>query len=350
MKERIGYIDSLKGLAILLMVMGHVISCQFPSWNVAERESPYITLLVWRLIYSFHMPLLMFCSGLVALHIKEYTWKTVGNMLWKRACTLLLPFFTVGAIRYWTVGGKFLDYWYLWILFQFIIVVIAIDGLCSKLPKNGRVVSSCVIIISAVLVHIVWKYFMNYEEMPFIDVWHWNLFPYFCMGVICARYDLCTKWFSREWVYTIALLVFGGLTYWITIVGNRIPKISLTGCLVPISAIVMLVYFFKNGKNETSVVEKWLQNHGRNSLEIYVIHFFFLFKMHRVGTFVIEQANTGSGTTIFFVQTMTSLIASIVIILFCYVVMSSIHKSSLLSVILLGRGKIQLPNTETKIS
>lgn len=54
MNARISYIDQLKGIAILLVVLGHVI-----GYNNCENS------FLWRFIYSFHMPLFMFISGYV---------------------------------------------------------------------------------------------------------------------------------------------------------------------------------------------------------------------------------------------------------------------------------------------
>ena len=55
-KQRIDYIDRMKGLAIFLVVMGHVSRMAF-----AQSDD-----VVYRVIGSFHMPLFMFLSGLVA--------------------------------------------------------------------------------------------------------------------------------------------------------------------------------------------------------------------------------------------------------------------------------------------
>lgn len=339
MEKRIEYIDSLKGLAILLVVMGHVIPHYFPVWrDVLYVDGNRVAMSVWLIIYSFHMPLFMFCSGLFALRIKEYTWKTVGSAMWKRACTLLLPFFVTGSIKYLTFGGEFLDYWFLWQLFLFMVVVVTIDGLCSLLPKYGKEISTGVIVLSALFVHVFWNGFMKYETMPFIDVWHWNLYPYFCMGIICARYDLCTKWFSNNWVYTCALLVFGVLSYVITIRDIHIPKQSLTGCLLPISAIIVLVYLFKKELNGDSKAELWLQKLGRNSLEIYILHAFFLFPAYKIGEYIVQSTNIEGGYIAAFVLQLTfSLVFSAIIILLCYGVMGIINRSQLLSQVLLGR-------------
>lgn len=55
-RKRIDYIDRMKGLAILLVVMGHLY--QF-SYHDTQSVVPAI-------IGSFHMPLFLFLSGLVA--------------------------------------------------------------------------------------------------------------------------------------------------------------------------------------------------------------------------------------------------------------------------------------------
>lgn len=51
--NRILQIDVLKGFAILLVVLGHAIYETYSENNI-----------VFRMIYSFHMPLFMFLSGL----------------------------------------------------------------------------------------------------------------------------------------------------------------------------------------------------------------------------------------------------------------------------------------------
>lgn len=50
-------IDYLKGLSIILVVVGHAIQYNICDYNV----NPF-----FNIIYSFHMPLFMFISGYVA--------------------------------------------------------------------------------------------------------------------------------------------------------------------------------------------------------------------------------------------------------------------------------------------
>ena len=76
---RISYIDQLKGIAILLVVLGHVI-----GYNNCEDS------FLWRFIYSFHMPLFMFISGYVAqmtFRIERFGWNETISFLIKKLRT-----------------------------------------------------------------------------------------------------------------------------------------------------------------------------------------------------------------------------------------------------------------------
>lgn len=89
-KTRDGYLDVLKGVAICLVVFGHAIQSASPDFDANP---------IFRLIYSFHMPLFIFLSGAVASYSKRpLNMDYIKNKL----STLLLPFFA------WAVVGYFL--------------------------------------------------------------------------------------------------------------------------------------------------------------------------------------------------------------------------------------------------
>lgn len=116
MKRNI-YIDALKGFAIILVVIGHVIQKNFVDFD--EK-------LIFRLIYSFHMPLFMFLSGCVAKTHNE-------KVLKKTFVRLVLPFVSWYQIAFFLTFPKtdisYFEYilrwinspdyglWFLWILF-----------------------------------------------------------------------------------------------------------------------------------------------------------------------------------------------------------------------------------------
>ena len=60
MKQRIEYIDAIKGLAIFLMVMGHAIAWNYDDYNAVCNFHPEQTINVkmgggeiWKFFYSF---------------------------------------------------------------------------------------------------------------------------------------------------------------------------------------------------------------------------------------------------------------------------------------------------------
>ena len=61
MKRNIS-IDSIRGLAIVLMVFGHCIQCG--SGQLFFDNHFYFDIFLYKVIYSFHMPLFAFVSGL----------------------------------------------------------------------------------------------------------------------------------------------------------------------------------------------------------------------------------------------------------------------------------------------
>lgn len=62
--NRLGEIDKLKGLAIFLVVLGHIVAREAPQgndWYVGLKDT----------IYLFHMPLFMFLSGLILAYARK---------------------------------------------------------------------------------------------------------------------------------------------------------------------------------------------------------------------------------------------------------------------------------------
>jgi fucose 4-O-acetylase-like acetyltransferase len=82
MEKRVGYIDIAKGIGIILVVMGH---------NDFSLISPF----VHKMIYSFHMPMFFFMSGLFFKPDAPFR-----TFLWHRFGRVLKPFFTILILIY----------------------------------------------------------------------------------------------------------------------------------------------------------------------------------------------------------------------------------------------------------
>lgn len=92
MKDRDAKIDFLKALATLLVVVGHCI--QFSDIDFDNN-------LLFRVIYSFHMPLFMCIAGFLFVEKDK-----VINELVKKAKLLLVPFFSWSVVSYFLMNGS----------------------------------------------------------------------------------------------------------------------------------------------------------------------------------------------------------------------------------------------------
>lgn len=86
MKKRLGYPDIAKALCIILVVVGHF--CPSTTSDLWSRTSA--------VIYSFHMPLFMFISGLLL----SYTWKRepYTGFIAKKFQRLMIPYFSTSML------------------------------------------------------------------------------------------------------------------------------------------------------------------------------------------------------------------------------------------------------------
>lgn len=93
MAKRVDWIDTAKGLGIILVIYGHI----------AFRPE---VLNVW--LCSFHMPLFFFLSG-ITFHVDKY--KSFKPFLINKIKTLIIPYFIFSAITWiWNFGLELLKY------------------------------------------------------------------------------------------------------------------------------------------------------------------------------------------------------------------------------------------------
>lgn len=150
--QRIGWIDTWKGIAILLVVIGHVCQWRFPisGWWLSKT------------IYSFHMPLFLFLSGLFAYKaIEAVERKEACLFVKKKAQQLLIPFlswsilwmlFTRTPIEYFLQGGYI--YWYLPTLFEFLLLFCLLRIINVSLIK-GTVAFLLLLLSSVLLLYVI---------------------------------------------------------------------------------------------------------------------------------------------------------------------------------------------------
>lgn len=320
--NRLDYIDTAKALAIFFVVMGHVLSgCKsdcMESWD---------EMIVWRLIYSFHMPLFMFVSGFVCFNPdKKYY---VRDFI-KRLVSYLIPFFTIalflGILR---EKLNFNQLWYfrslaLFVLFLYIGMK-AIDK-CNTINPIVRVL--LVVLVFSVELFLV--YFLC-QRLPvfdsIIDSSHINLCVFFVGGyIIRCFWRAINKFFINDYTLVFSLITII-LLYNILPISTIVKQFAVILFIFNLSALMPL---------RTNLV---LQNLGKNTQSVYILHFFILFNAPFVGA-VFCHYNSMAMIWQAIPQLIWSVPVTIITIMLCLRLSTIIKCSPLLSLLILGDTKI----------
>lgn len=337
MRERLEYIDSIKGFAILLVVMGHVIPWCFKSFEDALTASP-TPILVWKIIYSFHMPLFMFVSGFLfgQSHFdssKEYVLK-----MWKKTKMLLIPYIACSILVYMWIGVREWTYWYLLTLLQLLILVGCINFFVDKIKDvKFRLVAEIAALGGArLLLRIVYKEY----DAPALHVFYdwfphlYGMYAYFALGSFLMRHvDVCK--IMNKHIYSLSL-VFFCLSCCVEIPYTGFMSINLQS----LSAIYCCLYVFIECFTKGIAID-YFKRIGKKTLQIYILHLFFAFKITQIGDYflVLSSASKMEFATTFVIQLLYSLVVSLVIIELCLYTGKLIKTSPLCAFILLGESE-----------
>lgn len=277
---RIPYIDALRGFAILLVIAGHVIQTLYGTDG-----------LVFRCIYSFHMPLFMFLSGFVSY--KATTWKSVG----KRFLQLIVPFFCYNVIAFFVDGSagislrEFavfnlriilrpdLGLWFLWVLFFIHTLFICCRKTAAALKIDERIIVLAILgglnfielITRTDLLGFHWIawYFIFFSAgvyiRPFSQTKHVGLDQGLLTGS-AVLFPVCVYFFRLQTCITPPLQVLPGI--------DLEPYLSIFYRLwVAALGIVLFYEIFKwTVTVGTSYCAKILIALGRETLGLYFVH------------------------------------------------------------------------------
>ena len=275
MNARIDYLDRIKGFAIFLVVMGHAIAWQFNDFYVAYEDPIYDNqFILWRLIYSFHMPLFMFCSGLfVKMSFELSTCIDLLKQIGKKSRTLMLPYISMGLLLY-VIWNRSDFYWFLLILFEFQVVNLSISYIASRCRQHSSLIEISLYLIIYILFTLLGKYGEQFERLPFFDIGHLGLYVYFTLGTLCRKFNYLEKITRSNNLYTLCLILLSFL-WWLKFSYDiniaSFPLGRFFKIIEPLSAIIVLFYFFRNS-SLSKYMNTFLQNMGRHSLELYTLH------------------------------------------------------------------------------
>lgn len=268
-KVRYDQVDTVRGIAILLVVLGHSIG--------------YITVPLNRLILTFHMPLFFFISGLLA---KEDTTQGFLYFLKKKARALLVPQLTLGLLSYsydvllkcvlfhkasfgdFNIINSTLGWWFLLVLFYSDMTFYAISRFVSLKIRRNKIIVFFIFLALTLITQFTFNgapgfpLFINVLPMAFL----YYLIGYYLKGIK----DMPIRTVGLRgysFIFVPVLVLISGLNTPVTMYNNVYGNLILFG-IGSLSGIYFT--WVLGGYLKSSLFLKFM---GQNSIIVYVFQF-----------------------------------------------------------------------------
>lgn len=292
MRERIRWLDTAKGFAIFLVVVGHSIS---PPVRNNEPLGEFL----YNLIYAFHMPFFVFLSGYgFALAEKRYAVEAPKSFLKRKAKTFLVPYVTWNFLVYlvFVLAGKIRNLeklvsyfgknfisptewlqglltgsnmycqpmWYLYSLFLYFVLGYV---LLHLFPQNRFKRAAVGFFIAGICLFI-----RDYTEIPLVTGWDKTTYflIWFVLGWQCSMLKLSVP--KAAACTLIPFFIFVGYEVY-PVLRSTPYLVKFLRVFVITAEVFGLVNLFPYIKGKTESLFWFI---GRHSMEIFLFHQPFL--------------------------------------------------------------------------
>lgn len=279
--KRIEYIDALRGFAMILVVYFHISAYGFGSYETGYND----------IIERFRMPIFFFISGWLFYKANRiWNWETIVDLLKKKWMQLIIPtviFMTLYLIifGYWdfsSLGSDKKGYWFTFVLFEFIAIYVTAEALLNKHhTTKGEIRVMIIILLLSVSAFYYAKYYTRYSEelgnwktilglFSFVKIRH---IIFFWFGTIVKKhFDRFIRITSNSYLITVLVVFFIVLCLFPNIFSiNGLEYVAYL--LAGLSGTVVIFTIFQHFSLFSF---HSLQFIGRRTLDIYLIHYFFL--------------------------------------------------------------------------
>lgn len=273
---RIEWIDYAKGLAIIFVVYGHVL---IGIYNSKFNINSTLYIYTIKFIYSFHMPVFFFLSGIFAIKscsvkfpiflIKKCKTIVYPYLVWSliQGCiyALMSPFtnfkFDIGDLPTTIAFNPLMQFWFLYVLFFLQIFFFAINRFCGKY-------SYYILSATALIIYLL----SGYVKINIVSK-ICQFFVFYVLGAILGREFNFQNYLNlnkfKILFFSILLLILElilvDLNGRIDYIGNPLKSLFLA-CMGITLIISLSIYISKKPTME------FISYIGKRSLPIYLIH------------------------------------------------------------------------------
>lgn len=289
-KKKNTFIDCLKGIAILLVLVGHCV--QYGSGAAFLESSAYWNNIVMKVIYSFHMPLFIAISGyLFWFSVKNHgminSIKTrivrLAPVCFTWALILSLVDFTKGefpGVKH-TVYYFLTDFWFLWAVIFSTVCVALIEFVHNKFGGGYAAVAAVLLMNAFILTpDMLWLHAYKFVAPYFIGGYYYAkkqkswLKSNIVGGTSALLWAVLILFYSKDsYIYTTGLTVFRKDNIW-----NQLG-IDAYRYLVGIVGVIAVIWILKKlyaviaSREESWVTSgrSMIEYMGRNSITYYIL-------------------------------------------------------------------------------
>lgn len=343
-KNRINYIDALRGFTMIMVVFAHVLTFGF------KMNDSFIS----QLFVTFRMPMFFFISGYIAYKgVERWDGAFYKKMLKKKAIVQIIPatvfwllfvlWLSNDQMSPWDYIAQrgFIGYWFTYTLLVFFVIYYTISLIANKMPLSvgGRFMDIALVLIAllGIATYIVLTAAVRTLYLYTFSILNACIyFQFFVFGILSRKYlEGFEKMLNKDWVIAGAMVVFVACLFILfhPIIAARTPGILSKLCQREIvryaGLIIVFAFFFKHASffNRDNWFVKSLLFVGRRTLDIYLIHFFFM---------PYDNPIIGLESQMFVIQLLVATALSVVVVAISLAISRIIRMSSFLGHYLLG--------------
>lgn len=334
---RMHYIDALRGLAIILVVFGHIERFGFFDFQY--------TTIVGRFFAAIQIPLFFFISGFCAYKVNYLRFY---SLIRGKFIQLVIPAFIVGSIyTYFYLNASYIDfisnaaklgYWFPLSLFEMFVLYYCYEYIKQKFSNKHNDLLMLVT-ISLILYGLKLPFktshlldtFGNYTSL------HFTLgnFQFFVIGILARKYIYVIEQFIKSSTaknvlmgifFCCFLLLYGFNMDDSSIVSQMFNTILETMMAYPV-IYILFVIFYK--QYDDTRINRWLQFVGKRTMDIYLLHYFLLPSMPIIGEFLLAYNNV-------VIECLLGFFFAVIIVIICIIIGIFIRVSPIASKYILG--------------